>query len=99
MLLGVDGLVIEKDFSEGVDASAVAASVSSLLSSMSGTMQKLGNSLFNRYLISCTEGGALIIKVTDTTFLSVLMAKNSNTGMIIVELKEVARELQKILKL
>ena len=98
MLVGKDGMIAATDVADDVDQDMVSAVASSIVSTLDKVLVKLGQGVFSRFVVSGSKGKVALID-TGSSFLVVILEKETNVGLILVELKEAAKQVSDSLKL
>lgn len=96
LIAGDDGLVIAADLSGTEDANALGAVASTVAASLSGALERLGQGQFDRFVMNGSQGSLALLAVNSAILLT-LLQKDVNIGMVLVELKDAAAELENIL--
>lgn len=98
MLVGKDGMIVATEVSDDVDQELVSAVASSIVSTLDKVMVKLELGRFSSFVISGIKGKVALMD-TGVSFLVVMLEKEANVGLILVELKDSAKQIQESLKL
>jgi predicted regulator of Ras-like GTPase activity (Roadblock/LC7/MglB family) len=99
VLVGEDGLEIASDLSGGEDPNAMGAAVSAMQTAMGTALAKLGKGAFRRSILSGQNGTAVIFSVGGRASAIITLRPEANIGLVLVELKESARELSEKIQL
>ncbi len=99
LVVAPDGLVVASDLADKTDANTLGAVAATVLASVRGALDKLERGGLRRYILTGTEGGVVLWALGNGTGVVVLLRRDINMGMVLVELKESARELADLLRL
>lgn len=98
-IVGDGGLIIAASVADNDDTSVLGAVVSGLYTNLSNALKKLQKGSLNRYVMSGSEGNAVIMAVSSQVLAVVLLRKDVNMGLVLVELKEFTKKLEEKLTL
>lgn len=89
-----DGLSIASKISGSVDKDRLGAMCASLLSLADRTAQDLERGKLKQLLIESELGSVLIVQIGTSAVLTVISRESSNLGMVFVEARKVARQIE-----
>lgn len=92
LIVGADGLLIAGEVSGDEDLQTMAAVGSSVAASLATAIVRLGSGDLSRFIMHGSTGSVVLMMVKGAILLT-LVRKDANMGMILVELKESARQL------
>jgi len=96
LIVGADGLVIAADLAGDDDPQALGAVGSSIAATLSGALERMQQGSVSRFVMNGADGSAVLMTVADALLLTQLR-KDANMGMVLVELKEAAVQLERML--
>jgi hypothetical protein len=99
LVIAPGGLVVESDLAGDEDPSALGALASSVSATLEGALRKLDFGSLHRYILSGPDGSAVLWSLGDSALVLVLLRKDVNIGMVLVELKDAARQLSEAIQL
>jgi predicted regulator of Ras-like GTPase activity (Roadblock/LC7/MglB family) len=99
LLVGADGLVVASDLAGEEDANTLGAVGGSLLTSLRGALEKMRRGGLRRYILTGEKGGAVLWPLESGAAVVVLLRSDINMGLVLVELKEAARDLARRIQL
>ncbi|MHC4870750.1 MAG: roadblock/LC7 domain-containing protein [Planctomycetota bacterium] len=98
-VVGEGGLIISASIADNEDPSILGAVVSGLHTDLSKALQKLDKGELSRYILSGEDGHAVIMSISEDVLAVILLRKDVNMGMVLVELKDFAAEVAGKIKL
>ncbi len=98
LVIGRDGVVVAADLGIDVSDDTVAAVSSQILASLSGALDKMNLGEFNRFTVSGGKGKITIVNAGDHALLLVLLDKETNLGLLSVEIKDAVLQIAERIK-
>lgn len=98
LLVNRDGMVLVSDLAEGIDEGGICALSSTIYINLESALSRLAFGAPTRIVISGERGRIVLFNIRNELVLAVLTRKEINMGLLKVELKEAAEELQQKLK-
>lgn len=87
IVVGRDGLTIDAQARDGLDADSLAALVPSLVDTCSRLGSAAGRGSFGTGLVEYSEGLALVTELTPDAILAIFFKANTNVGTLLYELR------------
>lgn len=94
LLVGADGLVVASDLSSGEDPQTLGAVTSTVIATLTATIGKLDRGRLNGYILSGSQGNAVLWSVGETAQVLVLLRRDVNMGLVLVEMREQVKALE-----
>ena len=98
LLVGRDGILIASDLRVDVNEEAVSAVASSVLSALSRALERMALGRFRRYIVSGRSARIAMYEV-GPTILILLLQKDTNLGLITVEIRDAIKTIEQKLSL
>ncbi len=98
-IIGSGGLIIAASVADQDDNTILGGVISNLYSELSSTLKKLKKGELCRCVLSGTNGHAVLIAINENVLAVVLLRKDVNIGMVLVELKDFAKEIAEKIQL
>jgi predicted regulator of Ras-like GTPase activity (Roadblock/LC7/MglB family) len=95
IMVGRDGIVISSDFASGVNDELIGALASSIINTTERAAEKLGHGDVESIVLEAEKNKLLFLN-TRLGFLVVLATNEANLGLIRVEMKSAASNLETI---
>ena len=92
VIIGEDGLVMASDIAGNDDPQALGAVASGIASTLTAALRRMGHGSVSRFVINGDKGCVVLLSAGEAIILT-LVKKEANMGMVLVELKESAREV------
>jgi predicted regulator of Ras-like GTPase activity (Roadblock/LC7/MglB family) len=93
IVIGRDGIVVASEMGVDIADNAVAAVASQILTSLGNALEKLGVGNFNRFTVSGKLGKIAIVGAGRQALLLVLLDKDTNMGLVSVEIKDAVAQI------
>lgn len=93
LLVGPDGLPVVTNLPTGEDGNRLAARAATISHTLESTTVKLKLGTMKRYIMNGTSGCAVLLVINSHASILVLLRKDVNMGLILVELKQAAEKL------
>ncbi|MHC4884619.1 MAG: roadblock/LC7 domain-containing protein [Planctomycetota bacterium] len=93
LVVGPDGLPVVTNLPTGEDANRLAARAATVSQTLKGTTEKLSLGSMNRYIMNGSEGSAVLLVLNNNAQILVLLRRDINMGLVLVELKQAAEKL------
>ena len=87
LIVNKDGIVVASDIGDNVEEASVGAVASSILSALEGAVKRINLGKLSRFVITGSENKIAIVD-TGPALLLVLLKRDTNMGMVNVEIKE-----------
>ena len=91
LVVGPDGLPVVSSLPTGEDANRLAARASTVSQALKGTAAKLELGGIKRCIMNGSKGSTVLLAVNSSAEILVLLRRDVNMGLVLVELKEAAR--------
>ena len=88
LVIGRDGVVVAADMGIDVSDDTVAAVASQILASLGSALDKMELGRFHRFTVSGKDGKIAIVNAGEYALLLVLLDKETNLGLLAVEIKD-----------
>ncbi len=95
-VVSVEGLMIASDMPRDINKDTVAAMSAALLSLGKRAAQEQARGKFNQVFISGEDGASIVSVAGEKALLSVLVRSDANLGLVFLEMKRAANEIQDI---
>ena len=97
LVIGRDGIVVAANLGVDISDETVAAVASQILASLRNALDRMKLGKFNRFTVAGKSGQIAIVNAGEHALLLVLVDKETNLGLVSVEIKDaVAQIAQKI---
>ncbi|MGQ4895145.1 MAG: roadblock/LC7 domain-containing protein [Candidatus Njordarchaeia archaeon] len=98
LLLRTDGLVLASAVAEGIDRDLAAAMSASILNVGSRVLEELKKGTVENVIVRGSGGVVMVIAVNPEIVLGAIGKKDSNLGLMLVEMRRTAEKINKILE-
>jgi len=98
LLLRTDGLVLASAVSEGIDRDLAAAMGASILNVGGRVLEELRKGTIENVIVRGSDGVVMIIAVASDVVFAAIAKKNTNLGLMLVEMKRISGKIRKILE-
>ena len=98
LLLRTDGLVLASAVAEGIDRDLAAAMSASILNVGSRVLEELKKGTVENVIVRGSGGVVMVIAVSPEIVLGAIGKKDSNLGLMLVEMRRTAEKINKILE-
>lgn len=97
-VVSVDGLMIASELPQGIEEDRVAAMSAAMLSLGERTASELARGGLDQVYVKGTGGYVLLMAVGEEAVLTGLVRKDAKLGLVFLDMKRAAEELQNVLK-
>lgn len=98
LMVSHDGMVVVSDVSEGIDEGGISALASTIFVNLENALSRLSLGIPEHFAIAGERGRILLFNIGGELVLAVLTRKDVNMGLLKVELKDAAEELERIIQ-
>ncbi len=99
LVIGRDGVVVAADMGIDVSDDTVAAVSSQILASLRSALERMKLGSFSRFTVSGKDGKITIVNAGVHALLLVLLDRDTNLGLLSVEIKDAVTQIAKRLTL
>lgn len=92
MVINRNGIVVAGEFADDVNEQGIGAVASSLLSALDGAVKRINLGKMNRFVLTGNENKAVIVD-TGPALLFVLLQRDTNMGLVNVEIRDAAKQV------
>lgn len=97
-VVSADGLMIASELPQGIEEDRVAAMSAAMLSLGERTASELARGGLDQVYVKGTGGYVLLMAVGEEAVLTGLVRKDAKLGLVFLDMKRAAEELQNVLK-
>ncbi|MCW8130433.1 MAG: roadblock/LC7 domain-containing protein [Planctomycetota bacterium] len=92
MVINRDGIVVAGEFADDVNEQGIGAVASSLLTALDGAVKRINLGRMTRFVLTGNENKAVIVD-TGPALLFVLLQRDTNMGLVNVEIRDAAKQV------
>ncbi len=96
-LISLDGLTIAANLPTEVEEERIAAMSAAMLGLGERASKEFGKGKLNRVLIDSEEGKIILTEAGEDMVLTVITAKNAKLGLVLLEMRRAAKNLEKVM--